>query len=279
MSVPRRRVLVAGAGSVGTLAGLLLAADGHEVHALRRSADRVPAPLRPIAADLTDRASLAALDGPYDEVLVTTSADGRDVAAYRHAYVRGTATLLDHLGATQRPPRLVSFTSSTGVHGDGETVVDETTPPAPARATAEVLVEAERLLDEHELTTSVLRLSGIYGPGRTRLVDRARGGATVGPGPDWTNRVHVVDAARALVHVHGLEVVEPRWVVSDDEPARRHDVLAWLADVLGAPAVRVDHDAEPRHGKRVSNARLRASGWRPAHPNFRCGYAELLGGR
>lgn len=272
-------MLVAGAGRVGTLLGLLRAADGHEVVALRRSASALPDPLVAVAADLTDPA-LDVQGGPFDEVHVTTSADGRDVAAYRAAYVEGTANLLRRLADAQDAPTLVTFTSSTGVHGvDDGSWVDEGSPPRPSRATAEVLLEAEELLDDHAWRTCVLRLAGIYGPGRNRLVEQAATGATLSPGDDWTNRVRSLDAARALAHVADLPAPSARYLVSDGAPARRRDVVAWLAAQVGGPAPVVDEDLAPRGGKRVDAALLRATGWSPAVPNYRVGYAELLSGR
>lgn len=280
MAAPHR-VLVAGAGRVGGLVGLLRAAQGHDVVALRRSPELLPPGLVSVGADLTDRASLARLDGPFDEVHVTTSASGRDVDAYRRAYVTGTRTLLEHLADTQPDaPRLVTFTSSTGVHGadDGRWVTEDDD-PAPTRATGEVLLEAEAVLDDHPWPTCVLRLAGIYGPGSTRLVEQARGGATVAPGDDWTNRVRALDAARALAHVAGLTDPAPRYLVSDGSPVRRREVLAFLAGLVGGPEPMVDHDAEPRGGKRVDTGLLRSTGWEPAVPDHRVGYAELLVGR
>ena len=81
----------------------------------------------------------------------------------------------------------------------------------------------------------VLRLGGIYGPGRTRLIDAVRAGrATVRPGPPrWTNRIHRDDAARALQHLIARSLagapLDPVYIGVDDEPADEAAVLRWLA--------------------------------------------------
>jgi nucleoside-diphosphate-sugar epimerase len=143
------------------------------------------------------------------------------------------------------------------------------------------MLEAEHVAEVSSSITTVLRLGGIYGPGRRRLIDEVRrGDATCVPGV-FTNRIHEDDAANAIAHVLG--VADPPAVVNvvDNDPAERCAVLAWLAARLGAPDPR-RADAEDRtrvDNKRVSNARLRALGWRPTYPTFREGYAAMLDDR
>ena len=79
------RVLIAGCGDVGTALGLLLAADGHEVFGLRRHPGSLPDPIRPLAGDLTDVASLTSIPDGVDLVAYTAAADRFDDDAYRRA--------------------------------------------------------------------------------------------------------------------------------------------------------------------------------------------------
>jgi nucleoside-diphosphate-sugar epimerase len=65
---------------------------------------------------------------------------------------------------------------------------------------------------------------------------------------------------------------EGLYLGTDDEPAQLGDVAAHLAELLGAPAP-PPADPAQGHGKRLSNARLRATGWAPAYRSFREGYA------
>ncbi|MFP5308225.1 MAG: SDR family oxidoreductase [Actinomycetes bacterium] len=274
-------VLIAGCGYVGTALGLRLAAEGHDVTGIRRSPERIPAPIRAVGADLTDPATLDAVPPDVDAVVVTASADGRDPDLYRAAYVDGPTTLLAFLAERGDPVRRVLFTSSSAVYGqaDGE-LVDEDSPTEPSSPTGRILVEAERAVLDGPFPATVLRLTGIYGPGRTRLVDQVRAGeATCGPGPDPTNRIHRDDCASALAHLLTLDDPADVYLGTDDDPAERCEVLTWLAAQVGAPAPRVVEDGGSSRGnKRCSNARLRASGWAPTHPTFREGYAAMLAG-
>lgn len=278
------RILIAGCGYVGSALAARLAAAGHRVYGLRRRPAGLPPGVLPLAADLLDPASLGDLPPALDAVVYAASASGGREVAYRAAYVEGLRNLLAALARLPAPPRRAIFTSSTAVYGqrDGEWV-DEASPTEPADFRGRVLLEGERLLAAFPGRATALRLAGIYGPGRTSLVDSVRAGrAVIAPGgPRWTNRIHREDCAGALAHVLALPEPEPVYLGVDDEPADRGEVLRWLAARIGAPAPRVATDAaaEPdaRGGnKRCSNARLRASGWRPRFPTFREGYAALI---
>lgn len=265
------RVLIAGCGDVGTRAGLVLAAAGCEVHGITRRGV-LPTPLIAHALDLTDAS--ASLDaGAFDVLVWCPTPSTRDERGYRAVFVEAPLRLIDGL---PRPPRRVVFVSSTAVWGDaGGAWVDEDTPAHPDAYNGAVLLEAETRLAARVPGTVSLRLAGIYGPGRTRLVDRARSGAPVqAEPPAWTNRIHVDDAAAAVALLVQSDVTGVVIGV-DDEPVPEHVVLAWIAARLGRPAPSVVAGPAPAN-KRLSNRRLRTLGWRPRHADFRSGYAELL---
>ncbi|RIK92082.1 MAG: NAD(P)-dependent oxidoreductase [Proteobacteria bacterium] len=289
-------MLVAGCGYVGGALASQLVAAGHAVFGLKRRPEGLPAGVAPLAADLADRASLeAALAGvalPIDVVVYAAAADAGDDDAYRRAYVDGLRNLLGALRARGAAPRHVFFTSSTAVYAqDDGAVVDETSETAPADFRGARMLEAERVLAASGWPVTSLRLGGIYGPGRTRMIESVRSGrASIRPGPPrWGNRIHRDDAAGALAHLVALalrgEPLPPLLVGVDDEPADEAVVLRWIASQLGVgePPVR-EEPAEPgargarRAGsnKRCSNARLRATGYRFRHPSFREGYAAAL---
>jgi nucleoside-diphosphate-sugar epimerase len=95
----------------------------------------------------------------------------------------------------------------------------------------------------------------------------------VGDPHRWTNRIHRDDAAAAVVHLLTRDG-DPGllYVGTDDEPALLGDVAAHLAQHLGAPTPPAA-DPALATGKRLSNARLRATGWVPRYPTYREGYA------
>ena len=310
------RVLIAGCGYVGAELAARLAADGHTVFGLRRHPEGLPAPIVPVAADLLDHASLtralgALGGGPFDALVYAAAADRSSDEAYRAAYVDGLRNALEACG---EPPKLVLFTSSTAVYAQqGGEWVDEESPTEPRHFNGLRMLEAERLLLGSGLRATALRLGGIYGPGRTRLVESVRSGRAQARRGHYTNRIHRDDAAGALRHLLGLafagKPLAPLYVGVDDDPADEATVVHWLADRLRAatgyeaPASeaaagrgarsepkasevnsvaaaqqlnRPQADSTASSNKRCRNARLRAAGYRFRYPSFREGYGALL---
>ena len=278
------RILIAGCGDVGTALGLSLAEHGHEVFGARRSAHRLPQPLHPLPVDLTDARAIERAVPAVDAVVYAVAAGSRDEGAYRRAYVDGVSALLEVLEARAEPPRRVLFVSSTSVYGErGGEWIDETAPLAPRGFAGESLAAGERRMLASPIPATVVRFAGIYGPGRGWMIERARAGARcAGDPPKFTNRIHRDDCAGVLAHLVALgDRCDDAYIGVDDAPVEECEVLEWLAARLGAPAprrVRGDEAASRGSGKRCSNARLRASGYRFRHPTFREGYAAVLAG-
>jgi len=184
----------------------------------------------------------------------------------------------------------VTYLSTTGVYGDlGGGWAMEWSPvnPGSARATARVL--AERQWQEAAGGAArIVRLPGIYGPGRSPFERLRAGTATrvVKPGQVFS-RVHVEDIARGLEALLLKPALSGVFHLCDDEPAPPQDVTAFAAGLLGmAPPPETDiADAELSpmarsfyaECKRVSNARAKAAlGWRPAFPSYREGLTAIL---
>lgn len=266
-----RQLLIAGCGDLGSRLAERLSA-GWTVTGLRRRPERLAAGIRPFAADLSDPTTLSGLDRDWDAVVYTATPGRRDEEAYRQAYLNG----LEHLLGRVRTDRLL-FVSSSAVYGqDRGEWVDEDSPTRPQAFNGRVLLEAERLA--RSAGGHVLRFSGIYGPGRDALIRRLRSGPVScrREPPIWTNRIHADDCAAALAHVLELADPAPVYVASDDRPAPRWEVLNWLAERLHAPAPIAIDDPASGQGKRISAARLKASGFALQYPDFRAGYEALL---
>lgn len=282
------RILIAGCGDVGTRLGLVLAADGDEVRGLRRNPSSLPAGIAAVRGDLATGDGLRDAADGVQVLVYAAAADGFTDDAYRAAYVDGLRRMLDALAVANAPLERVLFTSSTAVYGQSDgSWVDEESPTEPQGFSGRRLLEAERLLLGSGHPAAVLRLAGIYGPGRTRLIDEVRGGAASVPDggePLWTNRIHADDCAGALRHLirlptdaamHGL------WLGVDDEPSDRAVVLDWLADRLAVSRPRRvptgDAPARMRPGnKRCRNAKLRSTGYAFLFSTFREGYADVI---
>ena len=288
-------VLLAGCGDLGTEAGLRFAAAGHRVVGWRRSPGKLPAAIEGAAVDLTS-GELPPVPADTTAVVVAIAADSPTEEAYRAAYVDGLARVLDAVAASGEPVRRVLFVSSTAVYGDADGGwVDETTTPTPGGFSGRIIREAEDLLYTRlrgtGVTPVVLRLGGIYGPGRTRLIDQVRSGnATVPAESRFTNRIHRDDAAAAIVHLCTMAAEPaPVYLGVDNEPAELGEVLRFLARELGLPEPGPTEPAsgaagagggEPSRGgnKRVSNALLRGTGFEFEYPSFREGYRAILAG-
>jgi nucleoside-diphosphate-sugar epimerase len=278
-------ILLAGCGDLGTEAGLRFHALGHRVVGWRRSPAKLPAAIEGAAADL-GAPNLPRVPEDTAAVVIAVAADSPSEEAYRAAYLDGVRHVLDAMERDGVEPERVLFVSSTAVYGDaGGGWVDENTPPAPGGFSGHVLVEAEQLLQARfngtATTATSLRLGGIYGPGRTRLIDQVRGGSAVIPEDvRYTNRIHRDDAAAAIVHLATMPA-QPAgiYVGVDNHPADLGTVLRFLAAEMGLPEPPVG-DAGPARGgnKRCRNERLRSTGFDFTFPSFREGYRDILAG-
>lgn len=274
------RILIAGCGYVGSSLARMLLQDGHDVFGLRRDPNPLPSGVVPIVANLATTAGRDQVPGDLDACVSAISPDGRSQSAYEVAYVRAVRNLQAQLEGESPNLRHWVFTSSTAVYGlESSDWVDERTSTSPSSFTGRTLLRGERLVREAPVPHPVVvRLAGIYGPGRTRLLDSVRRGeATCPPSPAYTNRIHRDDAAGVIRHLLGLDDPDQVYVGVDTEPADRCEVLTWMAEQLGVPAP--EPGPEPARGsKRVSSARLQASGYRFRYPTFREGYRALLDG-
>ena len=277
----RGACLIAGCGDTGIRIAKLLVAQGQKVYGLRRSSAALPANIVPIVADLTDPATLHVLPADIETLVYLPTPPQRTRAAYSQIFRDGLEHLLAALPQAATTLRRIVFISSSAVYGEHHGAwVDEETECRPLAFNGEILLNTEQWLLQNFANACVLRFAGIYGPGRMRLIEdvRAQKVRIHAGAVRYTNRIHVDDAAAAVVHVLGLKKVRPIFNVVDDLPAADVEVYDWLADKLGvARPVREDKSPNDTLGnKRVDNKQLRASGFAPQYPNFRAGYAAIL---
>lgn len=272
------RILLAGCGDLGERVAQRLRAHGDEVWALRRQPPaRGMHGIHWLRGDLTDPASLRELPAGITRLVYLPAPATRDKAAYRAIFVDGLRHLLEALD--RRKLARVLFVSSSAVYGehDGDWV-DEATPTDPPGFNGAVLLEAEQWLAEQSLPSTVLRLAGLYGPGRLQLIERLRAGQLRVPRetPHWANRIHVDDAAAAIAHLLQLKSPQPLYLGVDDTPMPLDELYDFLAALIDAPLPAEGAAPAGVGSKRLRNARLRASGWAPQWPDAREGYAALL---
>ncbi|MCE2827318.1 MAG: SDR family oxidoreductase [Verrucomicrobium sp.] len=289
------RILIVGCGYVGLELGRRLASSGAEVLGLRRRGDddglMAGAGLQAVHGDLTRPEDLEAIPGDFDAVVSTVSSGRGGIDAYHQVYLGGAGNLVDW-SRRRRAGRLV-WVSSTSVYGQADgSWVTEDSPTAPEEPTSRCLVAAEQAITEGTrsgvVPTQIVRVAGIYGPGRGHLFRQfIAGEARLDPGQSpWMNMIHRDDVASALEAV--LHRGEPGRIYNavDDEPVTRGEFLRYLAQATGlplAPAAEAGGSVPTRKrgstNKRVSNGRLREElGWRPRFPTWREGYAEAIAG-
>lgn len=279
-----RRIMIAGCGYVGTEVGRMLVERGMDVFGLKRNPDTLPDFIRPVFGDLEEPDSLDNLPADLDAVVIAVSAGAFNEAAYRRTYITGVRNLLQAMDRPGFRPDRVVFTSSTGVYGQTEgELVDESSPTRPASFSGQVMLIAEQQVLNGPFPACILRLGGIYGPGRTGLLEKVASGEVRIPAkPVYTNRIHRFDAARAIVHVLRLADPDPVYNVVDENPVEYGEMIRWLAEKLNVP---VPDEANPgeavrsRGGnKRVFSGSLLGSGFRFRYQTFREGYEPIITG-
>jgi nucleoside-diphosphate-sugar epimerase len=273
------KVLIVGCGRLGSHVARRLIADGHQVTGLRRSGRALPAGVTPMRGDAADAGTLR-FPAPFDACIYAASADGRSDEAYERAYPTGVRHVLAALAESGAATGRFLFVSSTAVYGqDDGAWVDEDSETDPTAFNGRRMLEAEAAAAAGGWESCALRLAGIYGPDRATLLDRIRSGSALESGPEdrWMNHIHETDAARAVVHALALPSLPAQLCVADESPTQRGEVLGWLAQRIGVTQAR--HADEPQgsgSAKRVSSARLRATGFEFRYPSFRDGYGEII---
>lgn len=288
-----KRLVIFGCGYVGAEVARQAVARGLRVTALTRNplkaAELEKIGVASVVADLAGHDWHAQIAGAPDLGLNCVSSGGGGIEGYRRSYVEGMRSIRQWARERGAPGTLI-YTSSTSVYpqGDGmhvdETALTEIAGAEPGERPA-ALMETERLVADTGAGRSfVLRLAGIYGPGRHHLLEQVRVGEVAGRDDHRLNLAHRADIAAAVWAGLGAEPAAAGGIynVADDGAATKGEVVAWLAQQLGVPGPRFT--GQPAGGRRsvtpdrvIVNERLkRELGWRPQYPTFREGYGEIL---
>lgn len=286
------RVLIVGCGYVGLPLGVELVRRGHEVFGLRRSVlaeiELKAAGITPLHADITQPETLAQLPRDFDWVVNCSASGGGGAEAYRRVYLEGNRNLVNWLADV--PLKKFVYTSSTSVYAQNDgSIVTEQSPAEPAADTAKVLVETEKLLlaaaRQKNFPAVILRVAGIYGPGRGHSFKQfLRGEARIeGDGSRMLNMIHRDDLIGFIIAALERGLPGEIYNAVDDEPVSQLQFFEWLAAELNRPLplkVAADGEVSRKRGitnKRVSNAKLRVElNCQFQFPDFRAGYAAEL---
>ena len=276
------KILLAGCGDIGSRTGLQLASQ-FDCFGLKRNPRSIPQPIAPLAGSVTDVSRLReVLDQGFDVVVVTLTPGEFTEQAYRKSYVDGAATLVEAIECTEHKPKLVIWVSSTSVYGNNAGGwVDEQSPTAAQSFSGKLLLQAEELIATLPCASVIVRFSGIYGPGRTRMLGQVLAGRGRPALPEqWSNRIHSDDCAGVLAHLvrrfQQGEQLESLYLATDSAPVTQHDLRRWLAAELNVELR--DEIVEQKAIRRCSNQRLLETGYQFKYPTYKEGYKALIEG-
>jgi nucleoside-diphosphate-sugar epimerase len=291
--MPNRR-LIFGCGYLGQRVAPLWQTGGDEVFVVTRSNQRAEelrgTGLKEIVADVTRPSTLATLPA-VDSVLFAVGFDRTAGSTIHRVHADGVSNALTALPA---PAARFLYISTTGVYGSAAgDWVDEQTPPDPHRDGGKASLAAEEALRRHPIgaQSAILRLAGIYGPGRVPYLDKLRAGEPIAaPRDGWLNLIHVDDAARIAVAADAWLAARETadgphvFCVSDGAPVVRGEYYAEAARLVGAPPPRftappADAPAVARAAvdRRVRNDKMMQQLQVPlAYPSYREGLANIL---
>ena len=280
------KILIAGCGYVGTALGAELVKAGHEAWGLRRDLDAArsleKSGIRPIVANLLRAETLKNI--PSVDTVVLCQAPSKKNDEYKDTYLDATRTLLS--GLPEKSLRRLLLVSSTSVYSTSDgSWVDETTEPmsaghedAESRENAKILLDQERLVLASGHPAIVLRLSGIYGPGRNRVKSIQEGRIKPVLSEVYMNRIHLHDIVRALRLLLEKGKTGEVYLGADDAPSTQSEFYTWVFEKLSLPIPQQTGPAERPHGsnKRCSNKKIKDLGLQLRFPTYKEGYQPLI---
>jgi nucleoside-diphosphate-sugar epimerase len=224
------------------------------------------------------------LDGSYDHVVNCVGAASPTLEGYQQSYLDGMHSITGWLNQNGGMPENLIFTSSSSVYPQADgALVDEESDTSGASPRGQILLEAEKVClsvaKKQAKQSSVIRFSGLYGPGRHLLVDKIRREEPMSGSPDrFLNLIHRQDAVSALLAIMQTNIGTGIFNACDGQHATRGEIARWVAQKVGVGIPRfIDADEDRGSHRRVDNTKLRReTGWTPEYPDFQSGYQDFL---
>jgi nucleoside-diphosphate-sugar epimerase len=290
-TLSRQQLVIFGCGYVGTAVARWAATAGLQITALTRNAAAAvvlrEVGINTVVADLASQAWHDEIPAAPEYAVDCVSSGRGGAEAYRHSYLQGMESIATWAAARGGIGTFL-YTSSTSVYPQGDgAVVNENAPVSAATDRAQVLIDTEARVRSNAAAWRrwfILRLAGIYGPGRHHLLEQVRMGEVSGTGEHHLNLIHrddIVTAIAACVTAPA-SVANEIFNVADDGRARKSEITGWLAEQLGlAPPQFSGATPGGRQAitpdRVIANEKLKSTlGWAPRYPTFRDGYANLL---
>ena len=277
-------VLIAGCGYVGTKLGEVLVDQGCKVSALKRNVESLPDSFVKISSDLLTLDNLEDIPPDLEYIVYSLSADSYSENDYKLAYYEAQKKFIELLRKRNIVPKKYFFISSTSVYcqTDGSWV-NESSETKGTNFSSSIMLAAEQMaLDSFE-TTTVVRFSGIYGPGRERLIKLVKDGkASIDKSKDvFTNRIHRDDCAGLISHLMKIDSKEKIFIGSDSTPVKRNVLYEYLAKLLN---VKLNEGEEKSNfdsnrklsNKKCSNKLALSTGYKFQYDGYIQGYQEII---
>ena len=249
-----------------------------EIFGVSRRPELLPEGVKAVFGDYTQRDTLGAVASLTPDVVIFTPVPAsRDLEGYRLGYAEAARNICE-AGVLTHAERAI-FVSSTRVYAENAGGwVTEDSPLAGGDPYVDALLDGEASFRRHA-TTTVLRPSGLYDGAAPVMLKPVIDGLKSQLGAGYTNRIHREDVAGVLAHLIELQIKGTRipstLSLNDNEPVKTADLEAWCFEQLGREPTG-ERGNQPRGNRRISNAKLLATGFQLSYPTFREGYRDAL---
>lgn len=271
------KLAIIGCGYVGSAVARMWHEAGHDVTVTTTT----PAKKQQLEAIATkvavvtgsDLAGLQQVVSDREVVLLSVGSKERTPQGYRKAYLETTQNVVE--AATSTGVKQLIYTSSYGIlKQKGGATIDETVEVKPKDEYGEILHQTEQILlsvPESKFITCILRLTGIYGPGREliKIFRRVAGTTRPGRGEEYTNWVHLEDIARAIDFARS-ERLRGTYNLNSDEFLTIREFLDRLFTAHNLPPVTWDSTQPSTRASNIklSNQKLKQAGFELVHPQI-----------
>ena len=281
MEIKSLKVLIVGCGQLGFSIVKNADSDVFKLYGFSRSLRKSPASIEMHQVDILKTEAIDVIKLINPEIIIyAVSADTQSIESYQDHYVVGLKKTYEAILELDHFKHLF-FVSSTRVYGQKTTkILSELDIAEPSDYGGEALMEAETVARQLKDKATILRLSGIYGPNRKRMIQLAQSNPGNWPATNnWSNRIHEEDAARFIVflmkRIMMKESIEPLYLVTDGVPTKQYDVLTWIRNRLQLTTDTIELPIL-ESGKQLQSVLLNQTGFVLKYPDFTYGYEAII---